>query len=115
MMLITNARIVDGTGSRPVEAAAILVEGDRIKAVGRAADIGTPDGAEVIDAGGRTAIPGLVDVHVHLAYSGNTDMRAFRAEHAEIAYRAALRRDLVSALIRKHQVQGLSVAGEPSS
>jgi imidazolonepropionase-like amidohydrolase len=88
LIVITNARIVDGTGTPPLEGGAILVDGDRIKAVGGAPDVGTPDGAEVIDAGGRTAIPGLTDVHVHLAYSGDTDMRAFRAEHAEMSYPA---------------------------
>nr|WP_246504834.1 amidohydrolase family protein [Microvirga antarctica] len=63
-----------------------MINGDRIEAVGRAADIGVPEGAKVIDAPAATAIPGLVDVHVHLAYSGIVDKSAFRAELAELSY-----------------------------
>lgn len=87
-------RLIDGTGAAPVEGAALLVEGERIVAVGRAADIGRPEGAEVIDRTGTgdTLMPGLVDVHVHLAYSGAVDPSAFRAESARIDYpRIALR------------------------
>jgi imidazolonepropionase-like amidohydrolase len=89
MKLIRADRLVDGTGAPAIEGAAILIEDDRIKAVGRAADIGTPDGAEIIDAApGSTLMPGLIDVHVHLAYSGAVDMDAFRAESASIHYPA---------------------------
>jgi len=85
-------RLIDGTGAAPLEGAALLIEGERILAVGRAADIGRPEGATVIEAPGRTLMPGLVDVHVHLAYSGAKDPAAFRAESARIDYpRMALR------------------------
>jgi imidazolonepropionase-like amidohydrolase len=84
--LIKVGQLVDGTGAKPLRDAAILIEGERIRAAGRAADVGTPEGARVIEAPHGTAIPGLVDVHVHLAYSGSPDMRAFRAEHAEMSY-----------------------------
>ena len=84
--LFKVAKLVDGTGAKPVENAAILVEGDRVVAAGRAADLGQPDGAQIVDAPEATAIPGLIDVHVHLSYSGSLDKRAFRAEHAEMSY-----------------------------
>jgi imidazolonepropionase-like amidohydrolase len=87
--LVVLARtIVDGTGARPVEHAALLLEGERILACGRAADIGVPDGAAVVDGGGATLIPGLIDAHVHLAYSGIPNRAAFRAEHVEMSYAA---------------------------
>ena len=88
MILIRAGRLIDGTGAEPLENAAILLEGDRIKAVSRQADIGNPDVSEVIDAPEATAIPGLIDVHVHLSYSGEMDMRAFRAEHADMSWPA---------------------------
>src|SRR4051794_36695242 len=84
--LFKAGQMVDGTGARPVMDAAVLIESDRIVAAGRAADLGTPDGAEVVEAPDSTMIPGLIDVHVHLSYSGNVDKRAFRAEHAEMSY-----------------------------
>jgi imidazolonepropionase-like amidohydrolase len=94
MILFRVGKLIDGTGAKPLDGAALLVEGDRIKAVGRQADIAAPDGAEVIDAPDATLIPGLIDSHVHLSYSGISDLRQFRAElvdmnYALIALRAA--------------------------
>ena len=89
MKLFRADRLIDGTGASPVEGAAVLVQGDRILDAGRAADIGTPEGAEVIQAPpGGTLMPGLVDVHLHLAYSGQTDGNAFRAESTTLNYPA---------------------------
>ena len=61
---ISNAILIDGTGTDPVPNATVLVEGERIAAVG--SNITIPQDAEVIDAGGRTVMPGLIDCHVHL-------------------------------------------------
>jgi imidazolonepropionase-like amidohydrolase len=88
LRLIAVAKLVDGTGAAPLEGAAILIEGERILAVGRQADIGRPDGAEIVDFSGRVAIPGLIDSHVHLAYSGLPHKKAFRAELIEMSYPA---------------------------
>jgi imidazolonepropionase-like amidohydrolase len=63
---IKSSLLIDGTGAEPVHNAVVLVEGDRIKAVGREADLGIPDGAEVIDLGDETILPGLVDPHTHI-------------------------------------------------
>jgi imidazolonepropionase-like amidohydrolase len=65
-MLLTNARLIDGTGRVPVERAAVEVEGSRIVSVGEvdpAAPV--PDGA--LDLKGRTLMPGLIDAHAHLS------------------------------------------------
>jgi len=87
-LLIRAGKVVDGEGGSPLQGGAVLVEGDRIVAVGRIADIGAPEGAQVIDAPDRTLIPGLIDSHVHLAYSGIPHKRAFRAELTELSYPA---------------------------
>ncbi|MHB2165911.1 amidohydrolase family protein [Alsobacter sp. R-9] len=87
-LVIRAGRLVDGRGGAPLDGAAVLVEGERIVAAGRAADVGLPDGATVIDAPGKTLIPGLIDAHVHLAYSGIPHKRAFRAELVEMSYPA---------------------------
>src|SRR4029077_9188920 len=65
VIAITHARLLDGTGTPAVDDATILIEGKTIKAVGRS-DLKIPAGAHVIDAKGKTAIPGLADMHVHL-------------------------------------------------
>ncbi len=61
---ITNATLIDGTGVDPVSNATVLVEGERITAAG--VNVAPPADAEVIDAGGRTLMPGMIDCHVHL-------------------------------------------------
>jgi imidazolonepropionase-like amidohydrolase len=84
--LFRVGKLVDGSGTRPVAHAAVLVDGDTIVAAGPASAIGLPDGVEVIDAPDAVLIPGLIDAHVHLAYSGRTERAAFRNEHVELNY-----------------------------
>ena len=67
MKLISNVKLIDGTGAPPVDGAAVLINGGRIEAVGPAASVVAPPEAEVIDAGGMALLPGLIDCHDHLA------------------------------------------------
>jgi imidazolonepropionase-like amidohydrolase len=62
---LTNARLFDGTGAAPRDGAAVLVADGRIERVGDTGD-GAPDGARVVDLGGRTLMPGLIDAHAHV-------------------------------------------------
>ena len=59
--LITNASVIDGSGS-PAHRAAVRVEGDRVAAVG---NLSARDGERVIDAHGLTLAPGFIDTHSH--------------------------------------------------
>jgi imidazolonepropionase-like amidohydrolase len=61
------ARLFDGLSGGLREGVAVLVEGERIVAVGSAATLPPPAGAEVVDLGDATLLPGLIDCHVHLA------------------------------------------------
>jgi imidazolonepropionase-like amidohydrolase len=61
---LTNARLFDGTGAAVRERAGVLVADGLISRVGDAADA-APEGAEVLDLGGRMLIPGLINIHVH--------------------------------------------------
>ena len=63
---IKSSLLSDCTGAEQLRNAVVLVEGERITAVGREADLGIPDGAEVIDLGDETILPGLVDPHTHM-------------------------------------------------
>src|SRR5512132_1526620 len=63
---IVGARLIDGTGGPGVDNSVVLVQGDRITAAGPRARVQIPQGATVVDAGGKSLIPGLVDVHCHL-------------------------------------------------
>jgi imidazolonepropionase-like amidohydrolase len=62
--------LIDGTGADPVRGAVVLVEDGAITAINRDGDI--PRGAEVIDAGERTVMPGMIDCHVHLTSMANS-------------------------------------------
>ncbi len=57
-------RLIDGRGGDPIEPVTVIVEGDRIRTVGR--DLPIPSGATVIDLGSATLLPGLIDLHTHL-------------------------------------------------
>ena len=61
---IVNATIIDGTGRDPVLNGIVILDGDIIERVG--AGIDPPRGANIIDAGGATVMPGMIDCHVHL-------------------------------------------------
>jgi imidazolonepropionase-like amidohydrolase len=67
-VVLRAARLIDGRGGAPVTPAIIVIRGDRIVAVG--SGIATPPGARVIDLGGATLMPGLIDLHTHLTSTG---------------------------------------------
>ncbi len=64
-----GARIVSMKGDEVIENGAVVVEADRVLAVGPAASVTLPAGARRVDVSGKTIIPGLFDEHAHLHYS----------------------------------------------
>ena len=68
-IVIENARVIPATGTDPIADGIVVVEGDRIAAVGSRDAVRVPAGDEVrvIDAEGGTVLPGLIDCHVHIA------------------------------------------------
>jgi len=65
--VIRGGKLIDGNGGPVIKNAVVVVEGKRIKAIGAKGQIKEPAGAEVIDAGQYTLMPGLFDCHLHLA------------------------------------------------
>jgi imidazolonepropionase-like amidohydrolase len=63
-IVLRNLRLFDGAGSTLREGAQVFVVGARIADIATA-DVKPPDGAKIIDCGGRTLMPGLIDAHVH--------------------------------------------------
>ena len=63
--IITGVRVIDGLGNAPVENQDIVLAGGKIAAIGRAGSLKAPSGAIEIDGEGMTAMPGLMDLHIH--------------------------------------------------
>ncbi|WP_254441816.1 metal-dependent hydrolase family protein [Ruegeria arenilitoris] len=86
--LITNVHVFDGVNDGRIENANVLIEGNLIAAV--SADPISAEGATVIDGGGRTLIPGLIDVHWHTtyAYTPATVLIFNQGDMSEVAIRS---------------------------
>ena len=67
-LVLENATIFDSTGRDAYGPGTLVIEGDRIKAVGPASQVSAPRGATVIDATCKTILPGLIDAHAHVAF-----------------------------------------------
>ncbi len=63
-IVIQGGRLIDGNGGRPLEQATLVIEGNRIKRMAQG-KIDSPKEARLIEAGGKTILPGLIDNHVH--------------------------------------------------
>lgn len=73
VLRIRVGRLIDGTGSPAVADAAVLVIDDRIADVGSDASVARPEDARELNMPGATALPGLMDAHVHLALPPTID------------------------------------------
>jgi imidazolonepropionase-like amidohydrolase len=77
---ITHGQILDGRGGAPITDGTIIIRGRRIESVGSSTSLAVPSDARIIDAQGKTVMPGLADMHVHMAggWDGdNVDMLSF--------------------------------------
>lgn len=84
---IIGARLVDARSEAPIPGDTLVTDADgRIAAIGTG--LAVPEGATVIDAGGRTVVPGLIDCHVHLNASFDLLHDAVRLTYTESIARA---------------------------
>src|ERR1700692_1046357 len=72
-VVLRAARLFDGKSDRLVSPGIIVVIGDKIQAVGGGAAV--PAGAEIVDLGDATLLPGFIDAHTHLSHSYVPDFR----------------------------------------
>ena len=105
-LAIVGATVVDGAAA-PIPDAVVLIDGDRIQAVGSRAQVALPKGITIVDGRGKWVAPGLVDAHVHFFQSGGAytrpdavDLRKVRPYEREIALlKAALPRTFARYLL----------------
>jgi Amidohydrolase family len=65
VLAVTGGTLIDGTGRAPIENAVIVITNGRFAAVGRAGEVAVPQGAQIVDATGKTVLPGFLDGHCH--------------------------------------------------
>jgi len=70
-IVLKGARLIDGTGRPAIEQSVLVIEGDHVVAVGNAATVSIPTGADVRDVSGKTIMPALINLHGHLGLSSN--------------------------------------------
>ena len=73
VVALVGGTLIDGYGGAPLRNSVILIEGERIRAVGQVGSLEVPEGAEVISTEGMSVMPGLWDMHVHLMINGHAD------------------------------------------
>jgi len=64
-VVIQGATLIDGTGKPAIADAVVIIQGGRFQAVGKRGEVAIPQNAELIDAKGKTLLPGLIDGHCH--------------------------------------------------
>jgi imidazolonepropionase-like amidohydrolase len=70
---LVGGTLIDGFGGTPILNSVVIIEGERIVAVGRMGEIEIPAGAEIISTEGQSVMPGMWDMHVHLMINGHAD------------------------------------------
>ena len=111
-LVLTHVHVIDGTGAPTKLDRAVCLMGGGIEAVEPAGHLPIPAGARVIDTGGAFVIPGLWDMHVHLAQLGESALPMFiangvttvrdvsdRREPADLAQLDTLRRRIEAGVL----------------
>ncbi len=83
-LAIKGKTLIDGNGGPVVADPVILLEGDRIAAVGSKDKVKIPNGVEVVDASHCTLMPGMMDLHIHLSMFNNRTFKNYRVAQWEI-------------------------------
>jgi imidazolonepropionase-like amidohydrolase len=102
---LVGGTLIDGFAGPPLHDSVVLVEGDKITAVGQVGRLQIPAGAEVISTEGMTVLPGLWDMHVHLQINGHADY-----DHWDKTYTAAFESVIFPASAKQLLMAGVTSA-----
>lgn len=102
---LVGGTLIDGFGGTPIKNSVIIIEGEKIKAIGQVGNIDIPANAEIISTEGMSVMPGLWDMHVHLMINGHSDYK-----HWDETYPA-----LFESVIMPSSAQQLLMAGITSA
>lgn len=105
IVALVGGRLIDGFGGPPLANSVILIEGDRVKAIGQVGKLEVPAGAEVISTEGMDVLPGLWDAHVHTMLLGHSNY-----EHWDKTYPSRFGSEIMPAAARQLLQAGVTSA-----
>ncbi len=109
-VLFTNVNVFDGFSDQLATGMSVLVEGNFIKEVGK--DISAP-GAYLVDGGGRTMTPGLIDMHQHVMLNPPEGTAAYQTRWDDAAGGAIAHYHLMNNILLKGITTVRDIAGDP--
>ena len=89
-LVLAGGTVVDGYGNDPIPDGIVVIEGDRILAVGGAGQVVIPDGAEIVSTEGMTVLPGLWDMQADLIRLGHGDSGRWNETYGPLAERVVM-------------------------
>lgn len=89
-LVLSGGTVIDGYGNPPIANGIVVIENDRIVAVGGRDQVLVPDGAQVISTEGMTVLPGLWDMQVNLMRLGHGDTARWNETYAPLAERVVM-------------------------
>jgi imidazolonepropionase-like amidohydrolase len=102
---LVGGTLIDGNGTKPIRNSVVLIEGQRITAVGQIGTLAVPADAEVISTEGMSVLPGLWDMHVHLMINGHSDY-----DHWDKTYPSRLEKEIMPASAKQLLLAGVTSA-----
>ncbi|MFO1400009.1 MAG: hypothetical protein U1F30_02155 [Steroidobacteraceae bacterium] len=112
---LTHARLITMRGEEVIEDGTLLVSGNRIAAVGPSANVPLPAGTRVIDASGKTLMPGLVNMHGHIddCYYSSAGLMPQKepSMYASLAFGITTNYDPYTSELARYSASEMNVAG----
>src|SRR4051812_43302160 len=102
---LVGGRLIDGFGGPPIANSVILVQDERITAVGTVDTLKVPPDSEIISTEGMSVLPGLWDCHVHTMLLGHSDY-----DHWDKTYPARLGSEIMPAAAHQLLMAGVTSA-----
>jgi imidazolonepropionase-like amidohydrolase len=110
-LVLAGGTVIDGYGNPPLHNAVIVVDGERISAVGAVGSVTIPPDAEVVSTEGMTVLPGLWDMQVYLSRLGHADEQRWTETYQPIGERVVM--PLAAAQLLQAGVTSARVLGAP--
>ncbi|MDG1820223.1 MAG: amidohydrolase family protein [Porticoccaceae bacterium] len=111
LLALTGGRIITMTGEKVIEKGTVLVEGNRIIAVGSLDQLTIPAHAKVIDISGKTLMPGLVDTHGHLLLRDGLVPQKISTHYAALAFGITMNIDPSASELGSYASAEMNLAG----